>query len=641
MKIKSISIQNFKGCKDKTYTFDGRNAKVSGANATGKTTILDAFWWLLFNKDSLGNEKFSVRPLDESGKQIDNIEIKISAVFDNNGREIEFSKVQKQKWVKRRGTDVTELQGNENLYEIDGYPKTEKDYKAAISEIVSEEIFKMITNPTYFPSLKWKEQRDILMRFVSEISDYDLASGNDKFAGLLDELTKAPSTDDIKAKYQKALNEWKKKQAELPVRIDEAEKSRVDIDVAEFELGKKAVLELIKSNKEKHADVSKQLEEHKALSDGILELKFALGDLERKANAENQEKRRNLRKQIDEKTGLLLNIDDGIKRNNREISSCEDEIERKSNEKNRLAEKWKKVNAETFDESTTICPTCNRPLPDDEIEQLRANFEKSKADRLAKIVTDGNNAKSEIETDKSVIKNLKKCNEENLEKKKELEQEIAELEKQFSEIPSFVDVSKTDEYKEIEKQIAEKESALSKMNNASEIRRSLELESQELNAQLLEIEKKIALAEKNTEIDDRIAELQAEQKDVAQKVADQEKMLYLLEEFIRFKMDKVSSDINKQFDGINFKLFEHQLNGGLKETCELTVNGVPYGSLNNGHRIIAGLQIIKALQGLYGVAMPVFVDNAESINDFNLPTMDCQVICMKVTEDREVKVEVE
>ena len=499
----------------------------------------------------------------------------------------------------------------------------------------------MITNPTYFPSLKWKEQRDILMRFVSEISDYDLASGNDKFAGLLEELMKAPSTDDIKAKYQKALNEWKKKQAELPVRIDEAEKSRVDIDVAEFELGKKAVLELIKSNKEKQEDVSKQLEEHKALSDGILELKFALGDLERQANAESQEKRRNLRKKIDEKTGLLLNIDDGIKRNNREISSCEDTIERKSNEKNRLAEKWKNVNAETFDESTTICPTCNRPLPDDEIEQLRANFEKSKAERLAKIVTEGNNAKSEIETDKSVLENLKKCNEENLAKKQALEQEIAELEKQLAEIPSSVDVSQTDEYKEIEKQIAEKELALSNMNNASELRRNLENELEDLNGKLLEIEKKIALAEKNTEIDDRIAELQAEQKDVAQKVADQEKMLCLLEEFIRFKMDKVSAYINKQFDGINFKLFENQYNGGLKETCELTVNGVPYGSLNNGHRIIAGLQIIRALQGLYGVSMPVFVDNAESINDFNLPTMDCQVICMKVTEDREVKVEVE
>lgn len=636
MKIKSITIQNFKGCKEKTYTFNGNNATVSGANATGKTTILDAFWWLLFNKDSLGNEKFSIRPLDENGNQIDNIEIKVSAIFDNNGREIEFSKVQKQKWVKKRGTDVTELQGNENLYEIDGYPKTEKDYKAAISDIVSEEIFKMITNPTYFPSLKWKEQRDILMRFVSEISDYDLASGNDKFAGLLDELMKAPSTDDIKAKYQKALNEWKKKQAELPVRIDETEKSRVDIDVAEFELGKKAILELIKSNKEKQEDVSKQLEEHNTLSDGILELKFALGDLERKANAENQEKRRNLRKQIDEKTGLLLNIDDGIKRNNREISSCEDDIKRKSNEKNRLAEKWKKVNAETFDESTTICPTCNRPLPDDEIEQLRANFEKSKAERLAKIVTDGNNAKSEIETDKSVIENLKKCNEENLAKKQALEQEIAELEKQLSEIPSSVDVSQTDEYKEIEKEIAEKESSLSKMNNASELRRNLENELEDLNGKLLEIEKKIALAEKNTEIDDRIEELKTEQKDVAQKVADQEKMLCLLEEFIRFKMDKVSAYINKQFDGINFKLFENQLNGGLKETCELTVNGVPYGSLNNGHRIIAGLQIIKALQGLYGVSMPVFVDNAESISNGNLPEMNCQIICLYVSDDKEI-----
>lgn len=640
MKIKSISIQNFKGCKDKTYVFDGNNATVSGANATGKTTILDAFWWLLFNKDSLGNEKFSIRPLDENGNLIDNIEIKVSAIFDNNGREIEFSKVQKQKWVKKRGTDVTELQGNENLYEIDGYPKAEKDYKAAISDMVSEEIFKMITNPTYFPSLKWKEQRDILMRFVSEISDYDLASGNEKFTGLLDELMKAPSTDDIKAKYQKALSEWKKKQSELPVRIDEAEKSKVDIDVAEFELGKKAILELIKSNSEKQEDVSKQMEEYQKLSDGIMELKFSESDLVRKANAENEEKRRNLRKQIGEKLGFLMNIDNGIRRNNREIDSCERDIENKTREKNQLAEKWKKVNAEVFDESTTICPTCNRTLPEDEIEQLRANFENYKSERLAKIVTDGNNAKSEIEMSKTMIVNLKQCNEDNLTNKEKLETEIKELEKQLSEIPSSVDVSQMDEYKEIEKQLEEKELALSQMNNASDVRRNLEFERKDLNSKLLEIEKKIASASRNVEIDERIDELKAEQREVAQKVADQEKMLYLLEEFIRFKMDKVSDDINKQFDGINFKLFENQLNGGLKETCELTVNGVPYGSLNNGHRIIAGLQIIKALQDLYGVEMPVWIDNAESINDFNLPTMDCQVICMKVTEDREVKVEV-
>ena len=162
-----------------------------------------------------------------------------------------------------------------------------------------------------------------------------------------------------------------------------------------------------------------------------------------------------------------------------------------------------------------------------------------------------------------------------------------------------------------------------------------------MHIEYTEVEKQIAISQKNIEIDERIEELQAEQREVAQKIADVEKMLYLLDEFIKYKLDKISDGINAMFDGISFKLFDSQLNGGVKEVCECTVNGVPYGSLNNGHRIIAGLQIIKALQKLYGAYLPIFIDNAESVNDFNMPDMDCQLIKLKVSDDKELKVEVE
>ena len=637
--IKSISLQNFKGCKDSTYDLNSNNATVSGKNASGKSTILDAFWWCLFNKDSLGNEKFAIRPLDAEGKQIDNIEIKVSVVMEFDGREKEFTKTQKQKWVKKRGSDVTELQGNENLYEIDGYPKTEKDYKSAIADIVSEDVFKMITNPAYFPGLKWKDQRDILMRFVSDVSDYELASSNTQFSELLDELQKAPSTDDIKAKYQKALNEWKKKQAEIPVRIDEAEKSKVDIDVAELELGKKAILELIKSNKDKQEDVSKQYEEYQKLSDGLMELKFEQSDLSRKANETLVNNRKSIQSQIDEKNRYLLNIDNSIQKNNREIVGYENDIESATRERDRLAEQWKQVNSEVFDESTTICPTCRRELPLEEIQSLRDTFDKSKADRLANIEKKGRDCVEDIKNAKAMIPKLQECNNDNLFNKEKLEKDVAELEKQLAELPTRIDVSDTAEYKDIQSKIDDKEKAMSQMSNADDLRKSLANEERELNQKLLDIEKQIAKSNHNMEIDERIEQLQVEQKEVAQKVADQEKMLYLLEQFIRFKMDSVSSSINSKFDGICWKLFENQINGGLKETCELTVNGVPYGSLNAGHRIVAGLQIIKALQGLYGVSMPVFVDNAESVNDFNMPVMDCQIILLKVS-DGDLRVEV-
>ena len=232
--IKQIALQNFKGCKkNEPYVFDGKNVTVCGANGSGKTTIFDAFTWLLFGKDSLDNAKFEIRPLDKDGKQIDNVEIFVSATLDIDGKEVELKKTQKQNWVKKRGTQNPVLQGNVNEYEIDGYPRSEKDYKEYINGIVSDDLFKMLTNPTYFPNMPWKDQRATIMKFASDVSDIELATEDSRFAELLPEIEKAPSTDDIKNKYQKSLNELKKKQIELPVRIDEIINSKVDIDVAE------------------------------------------------------------------------------------------------------------------------------------------------------------------------------------------------------------------------------------------------------------------------------------------------------------------------------------------------------------------------------------------------------------------------
>ena len=245
--IKSLVLQNFKGCKERKVKFADKTY-IYGANATGKTTLLDGFMWLLFDKDSTWASKFQIRPLDADGKQIDNVEIKVEATLVVDGKEKVLTKVQKQNWVKKRGFSESTLQGNVNSYEVDGYPKSEKAFKECVADIVGEDLFKMLTSPTYFTALKWKEQREILMKFVTDVTDLELALGNPQFAELVDEIEKAPSTDDIQKKYQKSLTEWKKKSAELPVRIDEARKQKVDIDLAELELGKKSILEQLREN---------------------------------------------------------------------------------------------------------------------------------------------------------------------------------------------------------------------------------------------------------------------------------------------------------------------------------------------------------------------------------------------------------
>lgn len=638
--LKSISLENFKGCKKAKYDF-GMITKIFGANATGKTTLFDALTWLLFNKDSLGSEKFSIRPLDKDGEPIHNVEIKVSAVFDVDGREMEFTKTQREKWVKKRGSETAELQGNENLYEIDGYPKTEKDYKSAISDLVGEDLFKMLTNPTYFPSLKWKEQRDILMRFVSDVTDYELAKGKSEFEPLLAELQKAPSTDDIKAKYQKSLTEWKKKQAEIPVRIDEAEKQKIDIDLAELELERNAVQELLNANAEKQKNADLSSEDYNKIHAELMELKFAQSDFMRKANESNISKRQDI-------TVNISGYEERIRTANRRMSVITNDIlemksenEKYNSEIARVREQWNTTKNSQFDENEQICRTCGQLLPTDKISANRAEFDEWKKKDLAQITERGNRLKALIDNNSDKIKEFEAERERLSTDIEYWTQRKVGLEQELSALPTSVDVSSDTDYLEIGRKIEEKLSELRKFDSAEDFKCELRAEETELRNRMAEVKAKFAKAEANRQIDDRIAELRSEQREVAQKVADMEKMIYLLESFIRYKMDMISESINSKFDGICFKLFELQVNGGLKETCECTVDGVPYSSLNNGHRIVAGLKIIKALQELYGVSAPIFVDNAESISDGNMPDMDCQMICLYVSDNKELRLEVE
>lgn len=637
--LKSMNIRNFKGCKEADYQF-GEKTLIYGANATGKTTINDAFWWLLFDKDSLGNSKFNIRPLSKEGTRIDNVEIEVSAVLEVDGRDIELRKIQKQKWVKKRSSAMKELQGNENIYEIDGYPKSEKDYKEYISEIIKEELFKMISNPTYFTSLPWKEQRNILMKFACEISDLELANGNQQFVLLIDEIRKAPSLDDIHKKYSKALNEWKKKQAELPVRIDEAERQKVDIDVAELELAKKDILEQISDNQAKQDDVSKQLEEYRKLTDGIFEIKFEMNDIQRKANQENDEKRKELERQKYDSERQLVSIQSAIRNKKKQIEIQENSLKMLQDDLDKAREEWTSLSKMEFDENSLVCSMCGQEYPSDKANEIKQEFEARKQKEISNVTNKGNSInanlklqKSEMEKDKTELKLL-------IEREKELQSKLEVINAEYEKLPSLIDVSETDEYKKLQAALEEKERVLKESNDKNAVRNQFRMEREQLDYELKKIERELSKSELNIQLDERIEELQQEQREVAQKVADQEKMVNLLEEFIRYKMNKISEIINEKFNGLSFKLFENQINGGLKECCECTVNGVPYKDLNNGHKIIAGLKIIKALQKLYLVSAPIFIDNAEAISEGNMPEMDNQMILLVVSNDKKIKTEV-
>lgn len=670
--LKSLHIENFKGIKSLEVNFSNKT-NIKGQNAAGKTTIFDAFTWLLFNKNSAGEEKFNVRPLDKDGKRIDNVEINVVAVLEVDGKEVMLSKVQKQNWVKKRGTDTVTLQGNPNAYEIDGYPKSEADFKAYVSELSqSEDMFKLLTNPQYFSSLKWKEQREILMKLTTEVSDVELAQTDSQYAPLLSELEKAPSTDDIRAKFSKALTEWKKKQAEIPVRIDEAEKSKVDVYTAEQELLKTDLERQIKEIELQMKSSSKVIDD---LEQQKFELQFEVNDCKRKANESLIKERRSLDDRKDEATIKFNDLHKQITKLESEIVEKKKIIPTLESEKAELGKQYmgekEKAFDETpylfdesewkFDESTTVCSLCGQRLPEDKIEQLKTDFEEKKAKakedaaerlktiresfnnhkvaELNRIASLGTDKKSEIETMKSDIEDAEKKLPELREQETEQMKIKNECIKKLSELPEEADLSTNEDYKALMKKNTDLQSQIDSARANSIDTSELESKKLELEAALEDAKTIIAQATKNVEIDERIAELQTEQKEIGQKVADQEQMLYLLESFIRYKLDKVSDSINSHFKTVNFKLFEMQLNGGMKDCCECTVNGVPYSTLNSGHRIVAGLDIIRSLSELYGVSVPIFVDNAESLNEFNVPDMDAQLILLSVSEDKQLKVE--
>ena len=660
--LKSLHIENFKGIKNLDVSFSSKT-KIKGQNAAGKTTIFDAFTFLLFNKNSVGEERFNVRPLDADGKPIHNVEIKVVAVLEVDGKEVELTKVQKEKWVKKRGSDTSELQGNVNSFEIDGYPKSEADYKAYISGLVAEDLFKMLTNPQHFSGMKWKDQRDILMKFVSDISDVELAQGNPEFADLIPELEKAPSTDDIQKKFSKALSEWKKKQAEIPVRIDELSKSLVQIDVAEQELAKTDLERRIAEIDAKIKDAGSAISD---LQSEEMKLQFDMSGIMQTMNRELSEKRRALENQSSDCSFDLNDVRNHIAVNERQVANNTLAIEAAEKKRSELgtgynAEKAK-VFDETpylfheeewqFDENSTICKSCGQVLPSDRIEQIKADFEarkaKAKADAKKRLedaegnfVVQHNSNLEEIKAkgfeQKHIIEDLTAKNGQlhaEIESLKKQEQDAIakqnELAKQLDEFPKEADYSQNAEYVKLKERHDEVTAQIESMKSSDDASEVFKEERKALVAELDSVKAEIAKASKNIEIEERIGELETEQKEVGQKVADQEKMLFLLEQFIRSKMLRISDSINQHFEMVDFLLFKMQLNGGMTETCECMYNGVPYSSLNAAAKIQCGLDIIRSLSKLYDVYCPVFIDNRESCT--NIPDMNCQTISLYVDE---------
>lgn len=656
IKLKKMHIENFKKIKEKDIDF-GNLTRISGQNAVGKTTVADAFMWCLFDKNSRGETKFQIRTLDSFGNQIDHLEIKVILTLEVDGREVTLQKVQKQNWVKKRGTLTETLQGNVNSFEIDGIPKKEKDYKEYIAGLVDEELFKLITNPQAFVSKKWQEQRKELMKFAPAIDNEDVIASNPKVLQELSLVISLHSPEDLQAKAKKALSEYKKQQTEIPARIDEVRKSMTDIDVAELELQRNGLKEQIAEMEKSEEDMTAQYESYQKETDNLSELKMQLTDMERKANEENNAAKRKYEDEVADYDADISSAKRTIATLQQNIADGEGTISAYEKKRQELLADWKEENVKTysetleFDENSTICPMCGQTYPEEKIQQIKADFKQKKEDIKAKwekdhretldrIVADGNRYKDLIEQMQAKLDDAKErlsAEQGNLQSAEVERKKVADL---LEALPDKIDISGNEEYKELASQISEKEKMLNSANSGAEMRQQLRIKKNGLKEELLEVEKQITSAD-NSAKEERIEELQQEMGDIANKVNEQEKMIYLLEEFTKAKMTMISKIVNEKFSIVNWKLFDKQVNGAVIECCECTVNGVPFSALNTGCRIVAGLDIINTLSELYGVTAPIFIDNAESVNEFNLPELDAQMVLLSVSDDKEMKIESE
>lgn len=663
VKLLSMEIQNFKGCKCRTIDF-ADTTKICGANATGKTTIFDAFTWLLFGKDSLGSADFDIRPLDADGKMIDNIEISVKARISVDDEEYELKKTQKQKWVKKRGTDTTEFQGNVNEFEINDYPKSQKEFKEFIAGIVDEDVFSLITNPTAFINLPWKKQREILMKFVGTFSDAEIAETfGERYLKLIPEL-KVAGTDDILKKYTKAKNILNKDMVEIPARIDEVSKQLVIADVGALEVEKAAKKVDLQKVEDEISGGNSKLVEINAKREEIMNLKLHLSEIQ---NLENQKLMENS-KQVRENVATSERNEADVKRKisllSDEINATHSNYEASKNKVERLQADWRNEKAkeypaftplEPLSEDSLICPTCGQALPEEvkqkkiadyearktaaesKYEKDKTDFEKKRSESIERIEKAGKEAANDRDMYKTKEEELRKQMSELSIELLNVQEAHKKAEEELKAFPTVADVSENAEYIATIEKISVLEKEIENMSGDTSGRAELETRKAVLKDEIAEISGKI-LAADNTKVEERIAELEAEQKEVGQKIAEQEQMIDLVEDFIRTKMNMISEKINGMFEIVSFKLFDNQINGGLKETCECTIKGVRKSNLNNGHRIVAGLDIIRSLSNLYEVSCPIFMDNAESVNDFNIPDMDTQMIYLTVTDDKELKV---
>jgi DNA repair protein SbcC/Rad50 len=627
--LKQISLLNFKGVRNYKTSF-GHKTSIYGDNATFKTSLFDAFTFLLFGKNSLDQQQFEIKTLNKFNKPIPKLNHEVKAIIEIDNVEKEFKRVLREKWVKKRGEQETEFAGNTEDFFIDRVPLSKTDYQKAISEIISEDQFKLLTNPLYFNSvMDWKTRRNMLFKMAGDVSYVEIAERHEQLQGILPEIEKK-SIEGLKKQIDIDKKTIKKEIDQNIPRIDEQTRTmpempnvdRINNEIVQYQERLESIdgnLDAInKTNKAKREALQEKYNKINELTEQKLKLQQEARDKAREGNSTTQKE---INKHKSEITDRNVKIDSLSKK----VDNSQREIEYLQEQNNILREQIKTLNDNNpdFSKVQEVCPTCKRPFNPDEIEAKKDEIEKAfneeKVKKYNTLRSKGIANKEELEFLSREIINWQ-------DKISIWDNEIKQIEGKIPEFfhdykpENFLDEKKLlkidNGIKSLQEELTQPQPRKDDMNLHEE-RQKIQNKIDKLRAQLSVLKT----------IDDkkiRIKQLEAESKDLAQQLANIEKREYLAEMFESAYVSSVEEKINSIFKNVQFRMFKEQINGGRVEDCTLIVNGVPWNDLNSGGKIQAGIECINTIGQYFDCYAPIFCDNSESVTI--LPETKSQLI---------------
>lgn len=652
MKLIALTLENFKGVKSFMLDANGQNVDVYGSNGCGKSTLFDAFTWLLFGKNSHDEKDFGIKTLDEKGEVIPRIDHQVTAVIEHDGRQIELTRTYKEKWRKQRGAAEAVMVGNTTEYAYGpvgaATPISAGEYAKAINGLIDEKIFKLITDPLYFNErLSWQERRQLLMQLCGDVTDDEIVKANADLEEVLN-LAAGRDLESTKKGVRAAIRATKKEKDEIGPRIDECRKSLVDINLASLDdarIDVKTIPEKIEALRQEKMAKSSMDQKVKAQEE-LATIKAKIVALKSARETAYQERMRDLMNkemEAQKSASEQKEICDGLWAQH---AAFRNEIDRINKNLDGLRNHFREVFSKVFNKTPidTICPTCGQNLPPERVEKAKAAMEKDEADfkqqraeLLKKIREEGKAKKADLESKQKELADLET-------KAKEADENLIVRQDFRDEFATRAKLLKVADPSEEEVRLIQRAMDIKAHMDQPKEDPSLAQYDQKiakLTAKLDAAKTIITAADRNNQLNARIGELLKEEKALSEHLINLERQLYLCETFVREKTDRLSAKLTEKIPNVNFIMFKPNVtNEGIEECCETSYHGIPYKDLNTGARINVGLEIIKALTDEYHVTAPIFIDNAESV--VKLVDMPSQMIRLVVSEnDKTLRVEKE